>query len=45
VFEDDNPLTALRARVVIYSLGACRVFIKSVVVETQKGLIRLEIES
>ena len=39
-----TTLTALRVRVVTYALGAYMVFIKSVVVETQKGLIRLEIE-
>jgi hypothetical protein len=44
IFEDDSPFTALRARVVIYDLGAYKVFIESVVVETQKGLNLLEIE-
>ena len=39
-----TTLTALRVRVVIYALGAYKVFIESVVVETQKWLIRLEIE-
>ena len=39
-----TTLTALRVRVVIYTLGAFKVFIESVVVETQKGLIRLEIK-
>ena len=39
-----TTLTALRVRVVIYSLGAYKVFIGSVAVETQKGLIRLVIE-
>jgi hypothetical protein len=37
-------VTALRARVEIYALGAYKVFIENFVVETQKGLIRLEIE-
>ena len=37
------PLTALRARVVSYALGAYKVLIESVVVETSKGLIQLEI--
>ena len=36
VFEDDNPLRALRARVVSYALGAYKVFIERVVVETSK---------
>ena len=40
-----TTLTALRARVVIYTLGAYKVFIESFVIETQKGLIQLEIES
>jgi hypothetical protein len=39
-----TPLIALRARVIIYALGVYKVFIESVVVATQKGLIRLEIE-
>ena len=39
-----TTLTALRVRVVIYALGAYKVFTESVVVETQKGLIRSEIE-
>jgi len=39
-----TTLTALRVRVVIYALGAYTVFIESVVVETQKGIISLEIE-
>ena len=39
-----TTLTALRVRVVFYALGAYKVFIGSVVVETQKGLIQLEIE-
>ena len=38
------PPTALRARVVSYALGAYKVFIESVVVETSKRLIQLEIE-
>ena len=39
-----TTLTALRVRVVIYALAAYKVFIGSVVAETQKVLIRLEIE-
>ena len=39
-----TDLTALGVRVVIYALGAYKMFIESVVVETQKGLIRLETE-
>ena len=31
-----TPLTALRARVVSYALGAYKVFIEAVVVETSK---------
>jgi hypothetical protein len=38
-----TTLTALRVRVAIYALGVYKAFIGSVVVETQKGLIRLEI--
>ena len=38
------PPTALRARVVSYALGADKVFTESIVVETSKGLIQLEIE-
>ena len=38
------PLTALRARAVSYAMGAYKVFIESVVVESSKGLIQLEIE-
>jgi hypothetical protein len=34
IFEDDTPPTALRERVVIYALGAYKVFIESSVVET-----------
>jgi hypothetical protein len=34
IFEDDTPLTALRVRVVSYSLGVYKVFIESFVVET-----------
>jgi hypothetical protein len=36
VFEDDKPPTLLRARVVSYALGAHKVLIESVVVETSK---------
>jgi hypothetical protein len=36
VFEDDNPLRALRARVVSCDLGAFKVFIESFVIETSK---------
>jgi hypothetical protein len=36
VFEDDNPLTALKSRVVSYALGEYKIFIESVVVETSK---------
>jgi hypothetical protein len=32
-------LTSLIVRVVIYTLGAYKIFIESVVVETQKGII------
>jgi hypothetical protein len=39
-----TALTALRVRVEIYALGVYKVFIESVVVETKKGLNRLEIE-
>jgi hypothetical protein len=39
-----TPPPVLRARVVSYSLGAYKVFIESVVIETSKELIRLEIE-
>ena len=35
-FEDDNPLTALRARVLSYALGAYKVFIEDGDVETSK---------
>ena len=44
VFEDDNPSspTALRARIVSYALGAYKVFIEGVVVETSKGFTRCE---
>ena len=38
------PPIALRARVVSYALGAYKVFIESVVVETSKGFIQSEIE-
>ena len=38
------PPTALRERVVSYALGAYKVFIETVVVETSKELIQLEIE-
>ena len=38
------PPTALRARVISYALGVYKVFIESVLVETSKGLIQLEIE-
>ena len=34
----------LKATVVSYALGAYKAFIESVVVETSKGLIQLEIE-
>ena len=44
VFEDDTPPTALRARVVSHALKAFKVFIESLVVETSKGLIQLEID-
>ena len=44
VFEDKTPPTALRARFVSYALGADKVFIESVVVKLQKGLIKLKIE-
>jgi hypothetical protein len=36
VFEDDKPPTLLRARVISYALGAHKVLIESVVVETSK---------
>ena len=36
VFEDDNPPTALRTRAVSYALGAYKVFIERIVVETSK---------
>jgi len=38
------PPTVLRARVVGFTLGTHKFFIESVVVETSKGLIQLEIE-
>jgi hypothetical protein len=34
-----TPPAALRARVVSYALGAYKIFIESVIVETSKGLI------
>ena len=34
-----TTLTALRVRFVIYALGPYKVFIESVVIETQKGLV------
>jgi hypothetical protein len=36
VFEDNNPLRALRARIVSYALGAYKVFVESVVEENIK---------
>jgi hypothetical protein len=39
IFELDTPPRAFRTRVVSYTLGAYKVFIESVVVETSKGLI------
>ena len=36
IFELDIPPTVFRARVVSYALGASKVFIESVVVETSK---------
>jgi hypothetical protein len=39
------PSTALRAKDVSSVLGTYKVFIESVVIETSKGLIQLEIES
>jgi hypothetical protein len=32
IFEDDNPPTALRARVVSYALAAYKVYIEKVIV-------------
>jgi len=37
VFENENPPTALRTRVVSYALGAYKVFIESIVVKTSKS--------
>jgi hypothetical protein len=36
VFEDDNPPTPFRARVVISALGSYKIFLDSVVVESSK---------
>jgi hypothetical protein len=36
VFQDDKPLTPLRARVVNYALGKYKVFVDSVVLQTSK---------
>jgi hypothetical protein len=36
VFEDDNPLRALKTRVVSYGLGTYKVFVESFAVETSK---------
>ena len=36
VFEDDNPPTPLRAMVISYALGAYKIFIEGVVIETSK---------
>ena len=44
VFEDDNPPHSPQGKGCNLCHEAYKVFIESVVVETQKGLIRLEIE-
>ena len=41
VFEYDNPLTALRAKVVSYVLGAYNVFREGVVVKTSKRTLSI----
>ena len=44
VFKDEKSPRDPRANVVSYTLGAYKVFIENVVVETSKGLIQLETE-